>query len=291
MIYHTSTRLLNIAYHQQGKTDAPVVLLLHGWPDDATTWNAVMPQLAEAGYRVVAPYLRGFGETFFLDKGTARTGNSGIHALDMIQLMDSLAIEQFSVVGHDWGANIAESLAVGWPGRVERIALLSTPPRLGGIPTPPFSHAQLEWYHWFQATKRGEEAVRKDPIGFARIMWENWSPRGWFTEETFTRVSQSWNSDFVDITLHSYRSRWDEAKPDPESRKLEEQVKSTKTLSLPALYVQGEVDGVNPPYVSENVHEKFTGLFRRIVLPGVGHFPTREAPGALSEHLLTFLHQ
>ena len=292
MIHYTSTDLLKVAYYQQGAENKPVVLLLHGWPDDATTWDAVMPQLMNAGYRVIVPYLRGFGETKFKKEKTARTGDSGIHAFDMIGLMDSLEVKKFTVIGHDWGAGIAEALAVGWPKRIERMALLSSPPQLGGMPTPSFELAQRYWYHWFQATKRGEEAVRANPIGFARIMWENWSPKGWYSEETFTQVSQSWmNPDFTDVTLHSYRARWEEAKPDPKSRKLAEKVKATKTLSLPTLYVQGGADGVNPPYVSENVYTKFTGPFERVVLPGVGHFPSREAPGELSNHLVRFLQQ
>jgi len=290
MIQHASTDLLNIAFREDGPPEAPVVLLIHGWPDDATTWDRVTPHLVSAGYRVIAPWLRGFGQTTFLDESTFRTGNSGMLALDAIALMDALGVETFSVVGHDWGSNTAEALAVGWPDRVQRIALLSTPPRLGGMPTPPFKHAQLEWYHWFQATKRGEGAVRADPIGFAHIMWENWSPKGWFTEATFEEVAQSWHtSDFVEVTLHSYRSRWDEAEPDEQSADLEAAVKATKTLSLPTLYIQGEVDGVNPPYVSEDVHKKFTGPFERIVMPGVGHFPSREAPDSLADHLLRFL--
>ncbi|MGI4805577.1 MAG: alpha/beta fold hydrolase [Janthinobacterium lividum] len=290
MIHYASTDLLNIAYLEQGRDDRPVALLLHGWPDDATTWDRVMPKLMVAGYRVIAPWLRGFGQTTFRKKNTLRTGNSGILALDAIALMDVLNIEKFSIIGHDWGSNIAESLATGWPERVKSMALLSTPPRLGGMPTPPFRHAQLEWYHWFQATKRGEDAFKADPIGFARIMWENWSPKGWFDEATFTQVAESWkNPDFVEVTLHSYRSRWDEAEPDPKSIKLEKEVKSTKTLSLPVLYVQGEVDGVNPLYTSENVHEKFTGQFQRIVMSDVGHFPSREASELLSDHLIKFL--
>lgn len=290
MTRYLSTDLLNIAYYEDGPRTGPAVLLLHGWPDDATTWDGVIPQLATAGYRVIAPWLRGFGTTTFLRENTPRTGNSGIHALDISSFMDALGIDTVSVIGHDWGSNIAEALAVGWPDRISRMALLSTPPRLGGVPTPPFQHAQLEWYHWFQATKRGEVAVRADPIGFSRIMWNNWSPVGWYTEATFEQVSQSWkNSDFVDVTLHSYRSRWDETEPDEKSRPLEEKIKSTKTLSLPTLYIQGEVDGVNPPYTSENVPQKFTGPFTRIVMPGVGHFPSREAPDLLSRYLLAFL--
>lgn len=290
MIQYASTDLVNIAFRQDGPAAGPVVVLLHGWPDDATTWDAVIPHLVTAGYRVITPWLRGFGTTTFLHPNTPRTGNSGIHALDIIGLLDALGIDRCSVIGHDWGANIAEALAVGWPDRINRMAMLSTPPRLGGLPTPPFWHAQLEWYHWFQATKRGAAAVRQDPVGFAKIMWENWSPKGWYSQSTFDAVAQSWkNPDFVAVTLHSYRSRWDEDEPDERSRWLDEAVKSTKTLSLPALYVQGEVDGVNPPAVSETVHEKFTGPFTRIVMPGVGHFPSREAPESLATYLLSFL--
>lgn len=290
MINYIDTALLTMAYQESGPADGPVVLLLHGWPDDATTWDGVMPHLAEAGYRVLAPWLRGFSPTTFRQPDTPRTGNSTMLALDILDFLNALGVDQLSVIGHDWGANIAEALAVGWPDRILRMAQLSTPPRLGGLKTPSFQHAQLQWYHWFQATKRGQEAVAADPIGFAKIMWDNWAPTGWYDPATFEQVSKSWqNSDFVPVTLHSYQSRWDEAEPDTRSRSLNEQVKATQTLSLPALYVQGEVDGVNPPWVSESVHEKFTGPFTRVVMPGVGHFPSREDPDTLSRHLLRFL--
>ena len=112
-------------------------------------------------------------------------------------------------------------MAAGWPERVIRLAMLSTTSRLGGMPTPPFPQRQRQWYHWFQATKRGQEAVRADPKGFGRIMWDNWSPPGWYEEATFEAVAASWeNSDFVDVTLHSYQARWDEAEPDPRSAEL-----------------------------------------------------------------------
>lgn len=166
------------------------------------------------------------------------------------------------------------------------MALLSTPPRIGGLSTPPFWHAQLQWYHWFQATQRGADAVRNDPKGFARIMWETWSPAGWFDDVTFKSVATSFeNPDWLDITLHSYRSRWGEAEPDPASKWLDDQTRETKTLALPTIDFQGALDGVNPPPVSDNIAKKFTGYFERIVLPGVGHFPTREAPELVGKRL------
>ncbi|QEM08299.1 alpha/beta hydrolase [Mucilaginibacter rubeus] len=280
------TDLLEIAYLEAGKAGEQVVLLLHGWPDDATTWN----DITLTGYRTIAPFYRGFGQTRFLDEKTPRTGNAARLALDMIAMLDALGIEQFLVIGHDWGSTVAETLVVGWPERVKKIAQVSTPSLLGGLQTPPFSTVRLYWYQWFQCTARGVEAVKKYPIGFARIMWETWSPEGWFNESIFERVSQSWqNPDFADVTLHSYRSRWGEDELDPSSQELEEKVKATKTLSLPALYIQGEADGVTTLSAGEKVKEKFTGPYQRITLPGVGHFPSREAPEKLAGILLEFL--
>jgi pimeloyl-ACP methyl ester carboxylesterase len=281
------TKLLEIDYRDDGPKHGQVVLLLHGWPDDASTWDAIIPALNNAGLRTIAPTARGFGETRFISTDTLRSGNTAMLALDAVELLDALDIESSSVGGHDWGANIAEMLAVGWPSRVQRIAMLSTQSRLGGLTTPPFWHARLQWYHWFQATKRGEKAVRDDHKGFARIMWETWSPQNWFDEATFEKVARSFtNPDWIDVTLHSYRSRWDEADPDPASAWLDEKVKTTQRLALPTLYFQGEKDGVNPPPASEKISEKFTGPFERIVLPGVGHFPTREAPAVVAAHLV-----
>ena len=280
------TPALDIAISDVGEEKAPPVLLLHGWPDDASAWDGVAPQLAAAGLRAIVPTLRGFGATRFRTDAP-RTGNSAILAMDAIALMDELGIDRFMVAGHDWGSNTAEALAVGWPDRVERLAMLSTPPRLGGMPTPPFWHAQRQWYHWFMATARGAQAVRDDPHGFAHIHWENWSPAGWFDETTFAAVAASFdNPDWVDVTLHSYRARWDEAEPDPASVWLEEKVKATRALSLPALYIQDEVDGVDPPAAAKAVPDKFAGPFEFVTLPGVGHFAQREAPDAVARHLI-----
>ena len=286
-LIHVETKLLDVALFDEGPREEPVVLLLHGWPDDATTWAGVAPALNAAGIRTVTPFLRGFGTTRFLSKTTLRSGNSGILAHDAIDLKDALGIERFVAAGHDWGSNIAEALAVGWPDRVTRIAMLSTPSRLGGAPTPPFPQAQRQWYHWVQATQRGAEAVRRDPKGFSRIMWDNWSPPGWYDAATFDAVATSWdNPNWADVTLHSYRARWDEAAPDPRSAALEGRIKATKQLSLPTVYVQGAVDGVNPPEASQEVPSKFKGPFAFKLLDGVGHFPTREVPATVAAMLI-----
>jgi pimeloyl-ACP methyl ester carboxylesterase len=281
---------LDIAYSLFGPVEGAPVLLLHGWPDDASTWDAVAPVIAATGRRVIVPTLRGFGATRFREAEAPRTGNSAIHAMDLIALLDALGVERLAVVGHDWGSNIAEALAVGWPERVERIAMLATPPRIGGMPTPPFHQAQLYWYHWFMATERGAQAVRADPHGFAHIHWENWAPPGWFDEATFRKVARSFdNPDWVDVTLHSYRSRWENAAPDPRSEWLETKIKATTKLSLPTLFIKGDLDGVTAQDSFDKVPAKFDGPFEMVGLPGVGHFPQREAPAEVADLLVAFL--
>jgi len=250
----------------------------------------VVDQLSTAGYCAVVPSLRGFGDTRFRSGTDVRTGDASILAMDAIGLMDVLSIRRFAVVGHDWGSSVAEALAVGWPDRIERIAMLSTSPRLGGMPTPSFEQAQMDWYQWFIATPRGARAVRDDRRGFAHFHWVNWGPPGWFDEATFSRVARAWdNPDWIDVTLHSYLSRWDIAPPDPLSAWLDSKVKATSSLSLPVVIIQGEADGVSSPGALNDVHEKFKGQFELVTLPAVGHFPQREVPDQVAAHLIPFL--
>lgn len=281
------TEDLIVEFRSEGPSDGPVVLLLHGWPDDATTWDGISPILNAAGFRTIAPMLRGFGGSRFRSPDTRRAGDACILAMDAIQLLDALGVDQFSVAGHDWGSNVTEALAVGWQSRVNRVAMLSTPLRLGGWPASSFEQAQRQWYHWFQATKRGEAAVRADPHGFARTMWVNWSPKGWLHDATFERVARSFeNPDWVEVVLHFYRSRWDEVEPDPRSKWLDTAIREAKQIAAPGLFLQGEVDGINPPETTLYLASKFSGPFKRVTLPGVGHFPTREAPEAVARYLL-----
>lgn len=281
------TRHLDVALFDDGPRNGPVVLLVHGWPDDATAWSGVAPRLNAAGFRTIAPMHRGAGATRFLSPRTRRTGNTGVLSIDMIELMDALNIDRCFVAGHDWGASVAESLAVGWPDRVPRIAMLGSPSRLGGLRITGYEQTHRYWYHWLQTTRLGTEFIERDPIGFARYMWEHWSPTGWFDETTFRTVSRSFrNPDWVPVMLHSYRSRWQEASPDRRSVKLEEKIKATKRIRTPTIFFQGGVDRVTPPSATEKMATKFSRSFERIVLDGVGHFVPREAPDAVAEALL-----
>lgn len=281
------TQSLSISFRDTGPRSNKAALLLHGWPDDCSTWDGVAEKLNWGGIRTIMPNLRGFGDTRFLSGEAERTANSGVLAMDAIALMDGLGIEDFSVAGHDWGSNIAEALAVGWPDRIAAIAMLSISPQLGGALIPAGRQARPEWWsRWFHAKGRGAGRVRKDRKGFALAMWNNWSPPGWFDAETFEQVARSFeNPDWVDVTLHAYRNRWGEAPPDEHSIWLEERVKETRTLSLPALVFQGAEDGVIRPEGTQRIAEKFDGPFEYVLMPEVGHFPTREAPEMVGELL------
>jgi pimeloyl-ACP methyl ester carboxylesterase len=286
-----TTDVLEIAFLQEGCELDRAALLLHGWPDDATTWLPIAKRLSEAGIRTISPWLRGFGQTRFLSASICRDGRTEALAQDALDLMEALGIGTFSVIGHDWGARTAYALAAIAPERIETITALSLgySPR-GAFPVPPFEQARAWWYQWFMSVDRGAEAVAKDPKGFARMQWETWSPRGWFDEATFERVAQSFeNPDWLAVTLSNYRGRWRDAPRDPRYDALHDRIASTEKLSVPTLMVQGGADACVLPQSTESKDKDFSGGYRRVVLDGIGHFPTREAPDAVADAVLEFL--
>jgi pimeloyl-ACP methyl ester carboxylesterase len=283
-----TTDVLEIAYLEEGRQHEKTALLLHGWPDDATTWLAIAGRLSEARVRTVMPWLRGFGKTHFRSAATCRDGRTEALAQDALDLMDVLGIEHFSVIGHDWGARIAYALAAIAPERLKAITTISlgySP--CGTFPVPPFEQSRAWWYQWLMSVDRGAEAVAKDPIGFARVQWDTWSPPGWFDDATFETVAESFeNPDWLAITLSNYRGRWRAEPRDPRYDALHEKIASTERLSVPTLMIQGGADGTVLPGSTEAQDQYFTGGYQRLVLDGIGHFPTREAPDAVADAVL-----
>jgi pimeloyl-ACP methyl ester carboxylesterase len=284
------TPLLRVAYREGGPEDGRPVILLHGWPDDATTYDRVAPPLQAAGWRTYAPWLRGFGETRFRDSTTVRSGEMAAMAQDTFDFADALGIGRFAIVGHDWGARIASVLASTRADRITCCAMMSVAWQPGKLPTPPLPQTRAYWYQWFMATERGRAFVHQHGKEFARTMWDTWSPPGWFDDAQFDGVAHAFeNPDWADITLHSYRVRWQEAEPDPRYAALAEAQVSAQSIDVPTLMVQGDDDRVALPSGSEGKEQFYTAGYERRLLAGVGHFPTREAPAQVASLLVEFL--
>ena len=285
-----TTPTLKIAYETGGPAGGTPVLLLHGWPDDVRTYDRVLPALHDAGFRTIAPFLRGFGETSFLSKDTPRSGEMVAMTQDAIDLMDALKVDRFAVIGHDWGARIAYALAIVVPARVTRMVTLAVGWQPGPLPTPGLRQAQAYWYQWFMATDRGRDLVRRDGKAFARLQWDNWSPPGWFDDATFEETAKAFeNPDWPAIVWHSYSVRWGEADKDPRYAELDRRTLAAQTIAVPTLMIQGGADAVTLPESTAGRDKYFTGGYERRVIPGVGHFPTREAPAAVSKLVVEFL--
>jgi pimeloyl-ACP methyl ester carboxylesterase len=286
-----ATPLLEIEYECGGPEHGSRVLLLHGWPDDPRGWRHVTPFLTEQGYCWVAPWLRGFGPTRFLSESTPRDGTGVALALDALQLADALNWGSFAVVGHDWGGRAAYIMAALAPERVSSIASLAIgyAPR-GRFVIPSFPQSQRWWYQWFMTVEGGAKAVRSDPIEFARLQWETWSPTGWFEPAEFTATAESFrNPDWAAITLNGYRSRWQPEPLDSRYANSRARIDATETLVVPTLMIQGAQDRCDPPEESADDSQYFSARYQRVVLQGVGHFPAREAPAEVGRALLAHL--
>jgi pimeloyl-ACP methyl ester carboxylesterase len=290
-VAHVETDALDIAFEHGGPERGPFLLLLHGWPDDASTWRRVTPQLEAAGFRWAAPWLRGFGETAFRDGKTFRDGSAEALAQDALDFVAALGVVHFGVVGHDWGARIAYTLAAAIPDKLEGVAALSLGYAPNGIfEVPPFEQSRAWWYQWFMAVDPGRDKIVEDPIAFTRLLWDTWGPPGWYEPIEFKEAARSFaNPDWLPITLHSYRSRWRPDDPrDPRYDDLRALVRETRILTTPTLLIQGLADSTVLSTSTEGKEAYFSGRYRRVALPDVGHFPMREAPdqiaGLVVEH-------
>ena len=288
------TKRLEIAFEQGGPGDGYPVLLLHGWPDAPRGCARVAEGLELNGWRTVAPYLRGFGPTRFLSDDTPRVGTGVALAQDAIDLANALGIERFAVVGHDWGARAAYILAALFPERIASLAALSVSyqPTVASK-APSFEQSRLYWYQWFQCTEAGAIRVKEDPIGFAHIQWETWSPSGWFEEEEFIKTAESFkNPDWARVTLNYYRSRWlrgEESEPCYDE--MQQKLQHADVLSTPTLMVHGADDRCVAATATEGNEVHFTGKYKRVLLPGIGHFPQREAPVEVAKAILQHLNE
>ena len=276
--------LLDVGYVDAGPDDGPTVLLLHGWPYDIHSYGEVAPRLAAAGYRVVVPYLRGFGTTRFLSGATVRNGEQAVLAVDALALMDALGIETAVVAGFDWGARTADILAALWPERVSGLVSVSGyligSQDVGRVPLPPQAELQW-WYQYYFATERGRAGYDRYRREFARLIWRTASPKWSFDDATFERSAASFdNPDHVAIVVDNYRWRIGLSEGEPQYLDLEKRLAEAPVITVPTVTLEGDANGAPHPDPSAYA-AKFSGPYsHRTIEGGIGHNFPQEAPDA-----------
>ena len=279
--------VLNIGYAEGGPAGGPPVILLHGWPYDIHSFVDVTPLLAGAGYRVIVPYLRGYGTTQFRSSATVRNAQQSALAVDVIALMDALGIQRALIAGFDWGARTANIVAALWPERCK--AMVSVSGYLIGsqafnrMPLSP--KAELEWwYQFYFATERGRAGYEKYRHDFAKLIWQLASPQWHFDDATFDRSAAAFdNPDHVDIVIHNYRWRLGLADGEPQYDPLERRLAQGPVISVPTITLESDANGAPHPDASAYA-KKFSGKYvHRVINGGVGHNLPQEAPSAFAE--------
>jgi pimeloyl-ACP methyl ester carboxylesterase len=286
--------VLNIGYTEAGPADGPAVILLHGWPYDIHSYVDVAPLLASAGYRVIVPYLRGYGTTKFLSSETMRNAQQSAVALDIIALMDALKIQTAIVAGFDWGARTADAMAVLWPERCKAIVSVSgyliSSPAGNQVPWPP-EPAFLFWYQYYFSTPVGKAGYAKYLHQFNKFIWHQASPKWNFDDATYDRTAQSFdNPDHVDIVMHDYRWRLGLAEGERKYDDLEKRLAELPAITVPAITMEGDSNGaIHGP--STSYRTKFSGKYDyRLITGGVGHNLPQEAPQDFAKAIIDVDH-
>jgi pimeloyl-ACP methyl ester carboxylesterase len=278
--------LLNVGYAEMGPAKGPVAILLHGWPYDIHSFVDVAPMLAQAGYRVIVPYLRGYGTTRFLSDKTMRNGQSAALAVDIIALMDALGIETATIAGFDWGARTANIIAALWPERCKGLVSVSgyliASQEAGKMPLPPSAELQW-WYQFYFATERGRAGYEKYRRDFAKLIWRLASPQWEFDDATFDRSAVALdNPDHVEIVLHNYRWRLGLTESESRYDDLDRRLAAAPNIAVPTITLEGDANGAPHPDASAYA-KKFSGRYKhRVATGGIGHNLPQEAPRAFA---------
>jgi pimeloyl-ACP methyl ester carboxylesterase len=282
--------VLNVGYAEAGPPDGPAVILLHGWPYDIHSYVDVAPRLAQAGYRVIIPYLRGYGTTRFLSSTTPRNGQQSVVALDIIALMDALRMSKAILGGFDWGARTADVIAALWPERSKALVSVSGyligSQQAGKVPLPPKAELQW-WYQYYFATERGRAGYEQYRHDFAKLIWQIASPQWDFDDATFERSAAAFdNPDHVSIVIHNYRWRLGLAEGEPHYDELEQRLAEGPTITVPTITLEGDANGATHPDASAYAR-KFSGRYEhRVITGGVGHNLPQEAPQAFAQAII-----
>jgi pimeloyl-ACP methyl ester carboxylesterase len=288
------TPVLNIGYEENGDRAGFPIVLLHGFPDDVRAWDEILPSLVKARYRILVPYLRGYGPTRFRDPAVPRTAEQAAIAQDLIDFVDALNIERFAVAGYDWGGRAACIAAVLNPDRIRGAVIIGGYTIQNTIapsaPADPETERTL-WYQWYFNTERGRAGLTKNRRPICRLLWETWSPNWHFSNEAFNRTATSFdNPDFVDVVIHSYRHRHGNAPGEKRFLAVEQQLAKHPKIRVPTIAMYGANDSVGrrPADLVADLGS-FTSLLAQEVVAGVGHFLPREKPSVVSSSVLKLL--
>jgi pimeloyl-ACP methyl ester carboxylesterase len=294
VLKHAQTATLDIAYEDSGPAAGFPVLLMHGFPYDPRCYDEVVPPLVAAGYRAIVPYLRGYGPTRFLSAQTPRSGQQAALGRDLLDLMDALNLPRAVLVGFDWGGRAACIVAALWPERVRGLVSANgyNIQNIAGsvVPGPPAQEHRL-WYQYYFHTERGRAGLQANRREFCKLLWQLWSPNWKFDDATYERTAKSFdNPDFVDVVIQSYRHRFGYAPGDPALEPYEQQLAARPPITVPTIALQGEGDGVGVETREDTQARFFTGPYRRVLIPVIGHDVPQEAPIATADAVLELMH-
>lgn len=282
--------VLNVGYAEAGPAGGPPVILLHGWPYDIHTYADVAPILAAKGYRVIVPFLRGYGTTRFLKSDTLRNGQPSAIATDIVSFMDSIKIDKAIIGGCDWGARTVNIIAALWPERVKAMVSVSGyligSQAAGKLPLPPTAELQW-WYQYYFATDRGRAGYEKYRRDFAKLIWQIASPKWNFDEVTFDRSAAALdNPDHVQIVIHNYRWRLGLVQGEAKFDQLENRLSAAPVIGVPTITMEGDANGAPHPDPAAYA-KKFTGKYlHRTLNGGIGHNLPQEAPKAFADAIV-----
>jgi pimeloyl-ACP methyl ester carboxylesterase len=289
-IKQINAEVLNIGYVDVGPAKGPVVILLHGWPYDIYSFADVAPLLTAKGYRVIVPYLRGYGTTTFISDKTPRNGQQAAIATDIIALMDALKIQKAIIGGFDWGARTADIIAALWPERCKALVSVSGyligSPAANKAPLPPKAEF-LWWYQFYFATERGKEGYEKNRKDFSKLIWQLASPKWNFDDATFDRSAASFdNPDHVAIVIHNYRCRLGLVEGESKYDELESKLAKGPIITVPTITLEGDANGAPHPD-PVTYRGKFSGRYaNHIISGGIGHNLPQEAPKAFADAII-----
>jgi len=293
VLKRTRTNILEIAYEDSGPETGFPVLLMHGFPYDPRAFDDVVPLLVAAGYRVIVPYLRGYGQTRFLEADTPRSGQQAALGRDLVELMDALALPSAVLAGFDWGGRAACVTAALWPERVRGLVSANgyNIQDIAGsvVPAPPQQEHRL-WYQYYFHTERGRAGLQTNRRELCKLLWQLWSPNWKFDDATYARTADSFdNPDFVDVVIHSYRHRFGYAPGDPAYDIFERQLAERPPITVPTIVLHGEGDGIARSSNSASQSRFFTGSYQHRLIPVIGHNVPQEAPKETAAAVLELL--